>query len=115
MTAFLKGVLALLARLLPFGKSAAEKVAPEIQRQIDEILKRAHSEVDTIKASKSVAAIKKQLEDDIAAVKDTAAHHVALIEAAAKRAIADAESKLPTVSAMLSQGSVPVDPSLPHP
>lgn len=107
MPAFVKAFFAWLARALPFVKSAAETVAPEIQREIDKILAEAKSKTDTLKASNSVAAIKKQMEDDVKAVRETAEHHVLLIQQLAQSKIADTRKLLPDVQVYLPPAPAP--------
>lgn len=89
-----------LKALFVKAKTEAETVAPEVQAQIDAILKSASSQVAGLKQSSSVASMRKQMEDDVSAVNQTAAHHVSLIKQVFEQNLAKANAVLPSVSAM---------------
>lgn len=92
--------LAFLKRILPFVKSEKDKVAPEVKAEIDRILAEARSKVVSLKSSGNLAALRKQMEDDIKAVQETAAHHVELIKAKFEKdaAVADVAPNPPSTA-----------------
>lgn len=108
MTKIFSGIAAVLRAIFLKAKAEAEIVAPEVQKQISAILAEANSKVATIKSSSSVAALRKLAEDDIAAVNQTAAHHVSLIKAKLEADLKNASAILPSVASVLSGG---VDPT----
>lgn len=110
MPTFVTAILAFLKRLLPFAKKEADVVAPIVQSQINAILQRAKADVDALKSSNSIAALRQRMEDDIAVVRQTAEHHVKLIETTAKQAIRDAQAKLPVVTVVPTVSNPPDAP-----
>lgn len=110
---YVRAVLSFLAGLLPFVRSKAADVAPEIQAEVDRILKRAKADVEGVKANNTVADLKKRMDDDILAVKQTAEHHIDLIRKTALASIERASAKLPDLSALSGSFTGPTGPSAP--
>lgn len=105
MKNFLKSVLAFLAKLVPWSRDLAHKVAPEVQAQIDAIRKAADAEVDALTVTHSAKTIQERLSKDITDAQNFAARHIELLKAAAEVELAKAEQKLPNVLSQLGVGS----------
>lgn len=90
-------ILAFFKALLPV-KWDTTKVPPAIQAEIDQILGFAKARVEVLRAGHSVAAIRTQLEKDIADVRASAERHVDLLKANAAQAEKEAALVLPTVA-----------------
>lgn len=101
-------VLSFFKNILPFVKSEAEKVAPEVQAQINALLGEAQSKVAALKANTSVAALRAQMESDIQAVKDTASHHIDLITKFGDAQIAKAQATVPVIQSPTPPGPTAV-------
>lgn len=86
-----------LKSIFSIFKASAEKVAPEIQAEIDRVMAAARAKADDLKAKHSVQAIVDEADASIKAVKDTAAHHILLIEAERDRLVAAANAVLPPI------------------
>lgn len=74
--------------ILPF--KAAVKVPPEIQAKIDAMLADVKKQADDLAKTHNVDGIKARYAADIAAVRATAEHHIALIEAQMRAVISGA-------------------------
>lgn len=88
-------LLAAFKVLSPFAIAEAQRVAPEIEAEINKILADAAARVNALRATHSVAAIKATGAAQVQAVRDTAEHHVALIQAAIADAVQSASNVLP--------------------
>lgn len=94
----LKGIFVGLGHFFSVVKQDVEKVAPEVQSEINKIMGAAQFQVDELKSRHSVKAILDKATADIQAVTDTAAHHISLIEAERDAQVAKAQAILPALN-----------------
>lgn len=85
-----------LKSLLPVKfVNEAEKVAPEVQLEIDRLVNGVTAQVAALKASHSVQSVKDKLAADLADFEAFHARHVALLKAEADAKLAAANAILP--------------------